>query len=755
MKTVFNFLQHIWTASIRRQLMLGIILVHAVLMSIFVYDLVERQRSFLKEQSIAQTNSLAKTLAVNSLSWVLANDFIGLEELVQAQMSYPAMRYAMVLSPQGRVLGHTDLEKVGLYITDSASEKLLKSKKEQILLINNNNSIDVASPITSNGVFVGWARVSLTQEDILNNLQIITRDGILYTLFAILIGALFAYFMAKGITQGLKQVVDVAEGINSGDQSLRVNISRSDEIGQLGNDFNLMLDSLSKSKRDFQAVMDNSSAVIYAKDIEGRYLFINKKWMQMFNMEKEEIVGKTDHSIFTKEFADKFRKNDLDVLNAGYPMESEEHAPLEDGVHTYITAKFPLFDEQGKIYAVCGISTDITDRVAIEKEKAALESQLFHSQKMQSIGQLTGGVAHDFNNLLAIILGYTELSKSKFGEDNEDLNDYLNEIETAGIRGRELIKQMMLYSRKDQSQNDVELIKIDKIVEETASMLKGSFPSGIVIKTLINKNIPYINASVSLISQVIMNLCINAKDGMGQEGELEISLGIESFKKDICHACHEAYSGDYLVLTVKDNGSGMPEEMISCIFEPFFTSKRVGEGTGMGLSVVHGVVHKLGGHIMVESLVNKGTVFKILLPFTTKKVQVEATKYIENLEYDFSGLNIMVVDDEPSVTALLEASLEQTKANIIGFTDSEEALAYFAENSSKIDIIITDQTMPKLTGVELSKEILALRSDVKIILCTGHSADVTEKSALQLGIKSFVFKPVKIVDLKKIINELK
>lgn len=755
MKKTFNFFMQLWTASIRRQLMMGIILVHAVLMSIFVFDLVERQRVFLHVQSLQQAKSLSETLAVNSSSWVLANDVVGLEEVMNAQNKYPGLRSAMVLDTKGRILGHTEVDKVGLYLNDAISAKILTSDKEQIILINNSRSIDVAAEITSNGILIGWARVNLTQDENSKNLQIITRDGILYTILAIAIGALFAFFMARGITQGLKQIVDVAEGIKLGNQTLRANVSRHDEIGTLGKDFNIMLDTIGKSKRDLQAIMDNSSAVIYAKDLEGRYLFINKQWMSLFALEKKDIVGKTDHELFENDFAVKFRENDLAVLKAGHALSSEEVAPQVDGMHTYITVKFPLLDESGEIYAVCGISTDISERIEIENEKSALESQLFHTQKMQAIGQLTGGIAHDFNNILAVILGYTELSKERFGNNNESLNVYLNEMETAGIRGRELIKQMMIYSRKDRSQNDLVAVKTETILEETVSMLKATFPAGINIETLVEKNIPNVMANSSLLSQVLMNLCINAKDSMGKEGKLLIAIKFENFKNTTCDSCHEQYSGDFIVINIKDNGSGIDEEALKRIFEPFFTTKQVGEGTGMGLSVVHGVVHKLGGHILVDSIVGKGTSFRILLPASKKEINVVKNEVDKNIEYDFSDLNIMVVDDEPAVASLLEASLERCRANVNVFNDSQLALAFFEEDPSKVDFVITDQTMPNLTGINMSEKLLALRPDIKIILCTGHSVDVTEESALELGVKYFIYKPVKMTEINKVINKLR
>ena len=755
MKTMFNFLKKIWTSSIRRQLMMGMILVHAVLMSIFVYDLVERQRAFLHTQSENQAKSLASTLAVNSASWVLANDVVGLEEILSAQNNYPGLRYAMVLSPNGKVLGHTEVEKVGLFVNDAISGKLLTGKKERQVLLNDDFSVDIASPIFSSGAFIGWARVNLTQEDNAKNLQVITRDGVLYTVLAIFIGALFAFFMAKGITRGLKHIVDVAEGIKQGNLQLRSELTRKDELGHLSDDFNLMLDTIEGSRRDLQMIMDNSPAVIYAKDIEGRYIFINQKWADLFDSDKKGAVGKTDYQIFDKEFAEKFRENDLDVLNVGHPVNSEEVAPHEDGPHTYVTVKFPLKDESGKSYAICGISTDITDNIKIKNEKSFLEKQLLHTQKIQAIGQLTGGVAHDFNNLLAVILGYTELSSELFAQNNEQLKSYLKEIETAGKRGRDLILQMMIYSRKDQNQNDLAPMNIKTILEETVGMLRATFPSGIDIETSIEKNIPSVTGNSGLVSQVLMNLCINAKDSMGHEGKLLLALSIESFKDSLCHSCQEIFSGDYVVINVKDNGEGIDDEELTRIFEPFYTSKNVGEGTGMGLSVVHGVVHKLGGHIIVDSIVGEGTSFKILLPASKSKVELESNKAQQKVRYDFSGLNIMVIDDEPAVSSLLEASLKQCNATVEAFTSSELALSHFKENSQDIDLVITDQTMPDLTGVELSEKLLAHRSDIRIILCTGFSADVTEESALALGIKAFIYKPIEITKLCKVINELK
>lgn len=232
--------------------MLGIALVHAVLMTIFVLDLVERQRDFLAHQSLAQANGLAKTLAANSASWVLASDLEGLNEVLQSQASYPDLRYAMVLTPQGRVVAHTDRTKAGLFVQDPLSKSLLESTAESRLLAANRDLVDTASPIIANDRLVGWARVGISQAAITAGLWGITRDGILYTLAAIAIGSLFAFLMARGLTQGLQRLVEVTDGIRQGRRDLRASSHRSDEIGRLGTNLDQMLDALAQQEEDLR-----------------------------------------------------------------------------------------------------------------------------------------------------------------------------------------------------------------------------------------------------------------------------------------------------------------------------------------------------------------------------------------------------------------------------------------------------------------------------------------------------------------------
>lgn len=251
---LINYVRAFWARSIRRQLMLGITLVHAVLMTIFVFDLVERQRSFSHEQHIKQTASLAETLSANSVSWVLANDIVGLEEIIHSATGYPSLQYAMVLTPEGRVMAHSDNIFNGQYITDTVSQKLLHANIESQYLQTGLALVDVAVPIMANEKFIGWARVAISGEDIAEGLQIISRDGVIYTVIAILVGSLFAFVMARGMTSDMQKLVKVASSV-SGGSAERVKIDREDEIGNLAKDFNRMLDSLDRNSR-FQRMLE-------------------------------------------------------------------------------------------------------------------------------------------------------------------------------------------------------------------------------------------------------------------------------------------------------------------------------------------------------------------------------------------------------------------------------------------------------------------------------------------------------------------
>ncbi|MGD8812356.1 MAG: PAS domain-containing protein, partial [Thioalkalispiraceae bacterium] len=376
---MLEFIKQFWTKSIRRQLMLGIALVHALLMTIFVFDLVERQKDFLNQQSTTQALGLAKTLAANSSSWVLANDLIGLEEVINSQSSFPNLRYAMVTSVNGRVLAHNNHDYIGLYVNDPVSLDMLKQSTQHIT-VKSSNSIDAASPIIANDTIIGWARVNIDQGKVIEGLDVITTNGIIYTLIAILVGTIFAFFMAKGMTQSLQHLVNVADSIREGARNVRSDIKRSDEIGRLSEDFNAMLETvlnseyeawlakeqLAESEERFNLAMQGSNDGMWDWDINTGQVYYSPRWCEMLGYQPGEVSS----DLSTWENAvhpdDLVKANDdiqahLDGETSYY--ENVQRIKHKNGTYRWhLERGIAVRNENGEPYRMVGVTTDFTDR---------------------------------------------------------------------------------------------------------------------------------------------------------------------------------------------------------------------------------------------------------------------------------------------------------------------------------------------------------------------------------------------------------
>lgn len=378
-----------------------------------------------------------------------------------------------------------------------------------------------------------------------------------------------------------------------------------------------------------------------------------------------------------------------------------------------------------------------------------LEQQLMHSQRIESLGQLTGGIAHDFNNMLASIIGFTELAlqADKVKEDSK-LKNYLNQVITASEKSTALVNQMLMFSRSERGSNKKEDIFVSALVNEVCQLLVPVLPSSL---NLIVKDIDensFINVNSGNITQVLMNLYLNAKDAIATEhGTISISTEAVNFKAlDVfCDSCHQDIRGSYIAICIEDNGSGIGAEIKKHLFEPFFTTKEVGKGTGMGLSMVHGIIHKHDGHIIIESEVGSGTTIKILLPQVSQseiinvKDKIISEKDILSIS---SNKHIMIVDDEVSLTVYLTEFLRQKGFKVTSFNDSEKAVHYFEKHFDEIDLVITDQTMPNLTGIELSEKMYTISGDIPIILCSGYSEGVDEKIKSSVNVSLYMEKPI-------------
>jgi PAS domain S-box-containing protein len=370
-------------------------------------------------------------------------------------------------------------------------------------------------------------------------------------------------------------------------------------------------------------------------------------------------------------------------------------------------------------------------------ERAKVEDQLRHSQKMEAVGTLAGGIAHDFNNILAAIIGFAEMIEEDLPSESPSIR-HAQKILSAAFRGRDLVKQILAFSRK--AEYGRQPVSVSSVIGETVELLRASLPSTIEIISDITAASDTIIGSPVEIQQVLMNLATNAALSMRETGGiLHVSLTDSVFVPDSAVLEMDALSQDYLELIVADTGSGMSAEEMKRIFEPFYTTRAVGEGTGMGLSVVYGIVKSLHGGISVESEPGVGSSFRVFFPKVTTDVRSRALRHQEGAG---GAGQILFVDDEELLAEWGQAMLERMGYDVTALTDSMEALDVFLASPSQFDLVITDQTMPGITGLNLAQEFLRVRPDIPVILCTGHSDTVSPERAKKMGIKEFLMKPI-------------
>lgn len=392
---------------------------------------------------------------------------------------------------------------------------------------------------------------------------------------------------------------------------------------------------------------------------------------------------------------------------------------------------------------------DITSRKRAEEEKAALELRLLHAQKMESIGTLSGGIAHDFNNLLGVILGNAEMALEDLPVEHP-VKYNIAEIRNASLRAREVVRQLLSFSRKTEpNQRPVKLVQI---IQETLKFLRSSIPTSIEIRqNITNDTDDTIFADSTQINQVMINLFTNAAHAMEDTGGV-ITIGIENIYLDQISATlyPDLPPGDYTKLTVSDTGPGIDPEILDRVFDPYFTTKEVGKGSGIGLSVVHGIVKSHNGAITVDSKLGKGVTISILFPVAEEKTVIEP-QVVETLPK--GNERILLVDDEKSVVEIVQRRLERLGYKVEARTDPMKALNLFRANPDRFDLIITDMTMPRITGDKMVKEILKIRPDKPTILCTGFSEKIDEEKAKEIGFREYIEKPIDRETLSRLVRK--
>ena len=506
-----------------------------------------------------------------------------------------------------------------------------------------------------------------------------------------------------------------------------------------------MSDALKQSQTQLQKLIDSLPFLVYLTTVDNEYLIANKGFCQFVKLPKYKIIGFKGEDIFSDEISNSLLHDNQKILSEKSSVHYESAIEVNKNYLNLSVDKFPLFDEDKKMYAICGVIEDVTG-------KYQLQRQLQQTQKMEAIGQLTGGIAHDFNNVLASIMGFTGLTKRRIVQhDDVTTVGYLDQITRAGERARDLVQQLLAFSRGDVG--GLQILEPEPLAREAIKMLTSLIPSSINLNLKVrNNNVKYfIEVDPVQFSQGIMNLVINAKDAIVDViGQINVSLEYFPHAKGICDSCHTNFSGKFIKLTVSDSGIGIDKEILNRIFDPFFTTKEVGKGSGMGLSMIHGLVHGSGGHVVVKTKAtgpNVGTTIDLYFPFVIPPVSEKKIIQETSASYDSesNGNNkykgILLIDDEILITQYLTIVLENNGYKVTTYNDPVEGLDYIKNNSGNIDIIISDQTMPELTGVELAKQILQTGYDIPFILCSGYSDFSIDASDTKAGVDVFLNKP--------------
>ncbi|RZB30022.1 MAG: hypothetical protein SRB1_02302 [Desulfobacteraceae bacterium Eth-SRB1] len=491
---------------------------------------------------------------------------------------------------------------------------------------------------------------------------------------------------------------------------------------------------LKASEKKYRSIFENSLDGIYRSTPEGRFIDVNPAFVKMLGYEsKEELLSISISKDLYFSESDRLASTERDKM-------FRTRFKRKNGAEIWVEVNSRAFfdKKRGAIYHE-GIVRDTTRRNDMEK-------RLHQSQKMEAIGTLAGGIAHDFNNILVPILGYTEMSINNLPV-NSKANGYLSQVQKAGERARDLAAQILTFSQ--QTEGKQRPIQLVPIVKEALKLLRATLPATIEIHQNIAKDMGIVDANPVQIHQILMNLCINAGHAMPEGGVLEVSLVNVELNEEFCAKYKGLTAGPHVRLTVTDTGCGMDKEILPRVFEPFFTTKGPGKGTGMGLSVVHGIVKSHKGHISVYSEPGIGTTLHIYLPV----VESIAEARPETAEPAQQGSeSILFVDDEAVVVEIGKTTLERLGYCVTTRTSSIEALELFRMKPMGFNLVITDQTMPRMTGAALAKEILHIRPNIPIILCTGFSHTITEEKARVQGIREFVMKPIVGAELGRVVR---
>lgn len=667
--------------------------------------------------------------------------------------------------------------KINPYKRTSSINFAFNNKPNTLINISDYRGIEVWA-VTKYIEEANWGIVvKIDQKEATKHLNDHSKLNILTLLILILLLTFFFIITFKTIIIPIQELTSIATLISNGDTTnIKANISSNDEIGMLAKTFNEMIHKLTESNNSL--ILKNSelnAQIKKIKEIEAALESSEFKFKELFeqspiglalcemngdlisvNPTYAKIIGYSIEETLTLSYWDitpkKYEKDEQEQLRS--LRETKKYGPYEKEYihkngHLVPVRLNGMIVNYGDKDFIWSSVEDITDFKKSEQARDELNEQLKQSHKMEALGTLAGGIAHDFNNILSAILGFSDLALEDM-LPNDSAKKHIEKAIKASLRAKELVSQILMFSRKEFTK--MSSINISKTIIEVLKLLRASTPSNIKIETSISENCSNILGNETQLHQIVLNVATNAIQSITKdEGIIKISLSEVNLSEEDLIGESNITPGKFVCFSIKDNGIGIKPEIVEKIFDPYFTTKEVGKGSGMGLAVVSGIVKNHNGFIKLKSEISKGTDFKIFLPITDVENSEKIT--IKN-DLPRGNEHILIIDDEKDIIELQKELLQRNGYKVTAINSSLNAIELFKSNPTSFDLIISDYTMPQLTGDKLALNIFKIRKEIPVIICTGFNSDIDESKAKELGLASYLIKPVSKNVLLKTIREV-